>query len=80
MKKIKKLFLGIISAITLFFSKIMAVGIDEPLLYGPPSEYVEPTISDKVSGIARFIWLPISLIVVIVIGILAYIRVKNKKK
>lgn len=78
MKKIKKLFLGIISAITLFFSKIMAVGIDEPLLYGPPSEYVEPTISDKVSG--RFIWLPISLIAVIVIGILAYIGIKNKKK
>ena len=80
MKKIKKLFLGIISAITLFFSKIMAVGIDEPLLYGPPSEYVDPTAPDKVSGIAKFIWLPISLIVVIVIGILAYIGIKNKKK
>ena len=63
MKKIKKFALGTITAITLFFSKIMAVGIDEPLLYGPPSEYVEP-----------------SLIAVIVIGILAYIGIKNKKK
>ena len=80
MKKIKKFALGTITAITLFFSKIMAVGIDEPLLYGPPSEYVDPTAPDKVSGIAKFIWLPISLIVVIVIGILAYIGIKNKKK
>ena len=80
MPKIKKFVLEIITAIILFFSKNIVFGIDEPLLYGPPSEYVDPTAPDKVSGIAKFIWLPISLIVVIVIGILAYIRVKNKKK